>query len=192
MWRDCLKRIPTYLWNEEILYQINLEIYTNLYYECRIKYDTFTWGMMCICHAQIEASHKSCRHKSPSSAAQIGLSVELRPQATGCLHRRSTTAVLRLHAVFEIPSHDWWRSSNSYLRFCTFSHASRGTHNASAQLCDVLLRPLALFDNHKRSVAFNGTQWRFKCDYIYTINEIWHVHNGIEANYVYFGFIEWF
>ena len=85
----------------------------------------------------------------------------------GFLHRRSTTVVLRLHTVFELLSQYWWRSSHDCLRFCTFSHASRGTHHASAQLCDVLLRSLALFGNHRRSVAFNRTQWRFECDYIY-------------------------
>ena len=95
------------------------------------------------------------------------LTVELRLQTTGCLHWRSMTVLLRLDAVFEIPSHDWWRSSHDCLRFCTFSHASRGTHYASAQLCDVLLRSLALFANHRRSVAFNRSRWRFKSDYIW-------------------------
>ena len=47
-WCDCLKRIPTYVWNELICYQINLEIYTNLYYEWLIKYDAYIWYMMCI------------------------------------------------------------------------------------------------------------------------------------------------
>ena len=70
--------------------------------------------------------------------------------------------VLRLYAVFEILSPDWSRSSHDCLRFCTFSHTSRGAHHASAQLCEVLLRSLAFFGNHRRSVAFNGTQWRFK------------------------------
>ena len=31
-------------------------------------------------------------------------------------------ALQRLDAVFEIPSHDWWRSSHDCLRFCTLSH----------------------------------------------------------------------
>ena len=94
----------------------------------------------------------------------------------------------------------WWRyyASMRFLKFrvntgdglATIVCASarsvtpHGGLHASTHLCDVLLHSLPLFGNHRRWVAFNGTQWQSESDYIYKINEIWHVGNGIQANYV--------
>ena len=104
------------------------------------------------------------RYELPSSAAQIGLAVDLRLLALRSWTLHNGVTMPRYSS--EIPNHQCCRSSHNYQRFCTFSHASRGTHYASTQLCDVLLRSLALISNYGCSVAFSGTQWRFKFDYI--------------------------
>ena len=108
---------------------------------------------------EISVRHGAYWHhrESPLSAAQIGLVVELRLLAPGCLHLCSMTVLLRLNVFFLIPSHDWSESSHDCLCFYTFSHAPWGIHYTLALLYDILLRSLVLFGNHRclRSTALS-------------------------------------
>ena len=94
------------------------------------------------------------------------------------------TVLLRLDAVFEIPSYEWWRSSHDWLCFCTLnlSHGGLTTlrHNF-AGFCCAHWHWLAIIGIQLHSAELNGSLNLIT----FKINEIWHAHDRVQTNYIF-------